>query len=694
MNALLRQLGRWRTRERLVRLVAGGARVLAVSAVVLAVACLADWLYDRYADVPLWLRLLATGGQLALAAGLAVWLVARPVAATPGVDDLAFRAERAIPSFGHRLVTALQLNRPGARTAGMSPALIAEVTREAGEMSARHRLTDLIDYRPVRVGLAVVLPVLLAWGAFAAVNPPLARVLLQRQALLGGDIPRSVALVNVTPEVWPAGAEVKLQYKVTGQWRDDMTGTARVTPDGQPADDYPLTFEKQEEDGSAVFAATLPPSSLPFHFRARLADGRTRSPGRVEFEPPPQVTGVEAWQLLPEYLGSRTADIDGQPVTVPYERYQPKGEVVNALPLSGVRVEATFNKPVARARLIPVERGDANAEVDGKPREPAEMAADRQSAGWTFPTTPRTVGYRIELADVRGFIGPAPARRGVKMLDDRPPEVVLQRESTRNPDPTNFHGQGAAELYEWDFPLAWKEAAQPGEGATGPIQVIYSTNSDLGIGRVNLRYRVIPRGEEVASVHPRDDPHGRVFARHTTARYTPPAGIGRFVPDLGLFEQSFAPEFRPRLKDKLLPTSRVMVEFYPLPSPNAAVEPGELAAGGRYNFDTDGLRKPGGDGTMHKLAVGDTVEVYVEVFDKYALFLEQLAAQKLTDEQRRALPPPRPAGYTREARRKIVVTEDDARALTRARDEKNKKLQDKLREIADDQRGVFQPGKK
>lgn len=677
MNHLLRQLGRWRSRERLVRLLAGGARWLAVVAVVLAAACLADWVYDRYADVPLWLRVSAAVGQLALAAGLAYRLVARPVAHTPDVDDLAFRAEGVIPSFGHRLVTALQLNRPGARTAGMSSVLIAEVTREAGELSARHRLLALVDYRPVWVGLAVVAPVLVAWGGFAAVNPALAGVLLKRQALLGGDIPRSVALENITPEVWPAGAEVVLRYKVTGQWREDMAGTARVTPDGQPTDDYPLAFERREDDG-AVFAATLPPSSLPFAFTARLADGRSRAAGRVEFEPPPQVREVEAWQLLPGYLGGRAAEVDGKTVTVPYERYQPKGEVVNALPLSGVRVEAAFNKPVARAVLIPVTRGEANQEIDGQPLAPAEVAADRQSAGWTFPTSKNLIGYRIELTDARGFVGPAPAKRGVKMLDDKPPEVAFQRESTRNPDPTAFDGQGPPELYEWDIPLAWRPTGVPGEGETGPIQVIYSAQSDLGIGRANLAYRVIPRGEPAESLHPRDDPAGRVFTRLPLARVTADVKpLGRFVPELGLWEKSFAGLGR-------VDRARAKAEFYPLPSPNPATEPGELAAGGRLNFLTDGLRKAGTDGTVHKLAVGDTVEIYVEVFDKYAGYLEG-----------RKLPgPPRPAGYTREARRKVVVTEDDARALTRARDEKNKKLQDKLRDLAEDQRGVFTPGKR
>jgi hypothetical protein len=46
-------------------------------------------------------------------------------------------------------------------------------------------------------------------------------------------------------------------------------------------------------------------------------------------------------------------------------------------------------------------------------------------------------------------------------------------------------------------------------------------------------------------------------------------------------------------------------------------------------------------------------------------------------------------GYTREARRKTVVTEEEARVAMKMRDEQNKRLQDKLRDLAADQANVF-----
>jgi hypothetical protein len=81
---------------------------------------------------------------------------------------------------------------------------------------------------------------------------------------------------------------------------------------------------------------------------------------------------------------------------------------------------------------------------------------------------------------------------------------------------------------------------------------------------------------------------------------------------------------------------------------------------------------PDGSGgfTTAKLEVGDVVELYVEAFDKNPT-------------------PGRAPGHTREARRKIVVTPEDALAAIKMRDEQNRKLQDKLRDLAADQADVF-----
>jgi len=716
MTNLLGQLERWRAVERAVRLVWGAGRWAAIVGTVLAAACLTDWLADRYLgsetwhkfrkatwvfapsvssaeeqwaterlrlhfglrlspdpnvdETPKWLRAGMTGGQVLLAGGLAYLLLLRPWRRTPPVDELASSAEKALPEFGHRLVTAVQLNRPAARTQGMSQVLIAQVTREAGEMAERHNLLKLVDYTRVALAAAVALPVLALWGGFTFARPELAGVLLRRQALMDVEIPRTIHLKNVSQDVWPTGAEVQVRYKVTGSYDRAAVGRLRVEPDGQPEEYYDLTFERDAEDGGAYFGAKLPAASTDFNFGARLGNGRTRGSGRVRFEPPPTAVEIESWQLLPRFLGTR----DGAPDGPVYERQNDgakRGEIVDALPLSAVRIGAAFSKPVRTAALVRIERGEGIRERELPPLAPRAVSEDRTAAEWTFPTTERMIAYRLELVDDRGFVNAVPIRRNVRMLEDRPPAVAFLPETTRHPDPADFEGQGDPRVYEWGDKLPLAEG--------GRMMVIYRARSEQGISRANIRYRVFAKGvasdsypEEIQKIqHPRDDPENKVYERLELKPITADTRVvGHFVPELGLFEKSWEGLTGLKRPERM----KTNIEFYSLPSPALGKVPAALEAGGRYMFEIDGLQKkvPNGSGgvTTAKLELGDTVELFVEVFDKNPT-------------------PNRPAGYTREARLKIVVSPEDAAYAIRMRDEQNKRLQDKLRDLTADQANVF-----
>ena len=169
-----------------------------------------------------------------------------------------------------------------------------------------------------------------------------------------------------------------------------------------------------------------------------------------------------------------------------------RGEVIDALPKSQVLIDAKFNKPVRIARLIPIERavvgklfgirievadvrlfgivirptpgerllrvrrwrGSYESPLNPLEPLPEEAGHDRRSASWGFPTTPRTIGYRIELEDDRGFRNPVPIRRNIRMWLDREPVVTFKPESTRNPDPEDFYGKGNPRDYEWEMALS------------------------------------------------------------------------------------------------------------------------------------------------------------------------------------------------------------------------------------------------
>ena len=559
MAALVHQLRRWQGRERFYRVALAASRWLALVVAGLTACGLLDWTIDRYTDTPRGLRWFLSVAQLALYAVAARYLFAR--LNVPAIDDLATLAERKYPDFGHRLVTSLQLNRPGAKTQGMSAELIASVTREAEAMSERRDLAALADRSRLKTAAIFFAPVLLVVAVCALFLPKLSLVLLSRQAFLNVEIPRRVHLESDTPELWPSGDEVTLRVKVTGEYNLQAVGSARVQPDDQPAETYPLAYDATLPDGSAIYAARLPAGSAPFTYRARLQDGRMRSSGRVRFEPRPVVKEIAAWLVLPAYV-----DPAGKKR---YERFQPQGEVT-ALPGCGLRVEITASKPAKSATVI-VSRRDAAGAESVAVRVPMALDESRQNAAAFLDLPSRASSYRIELMDDNDFANANPPRRGIAMAADDPPRVNLLSEVLKDPKEP-----GPLDDYDVSgMPLV----------LGGQVQIGYAGRSPLGLSSARIMYRVndgdwtpLPLALTLADAEK----------------------LGKFVPELGVFENSG-------------PFGQV--EFYPLPAADADADPAGLEAGGRYSFQTAALLKKTVGGNA-KLEVGDRVEFYVESFDR------------------------------------------------------------------------------
>ena len=136
MTPILRQLKSWQAREWVYSASVAIAAVVLVAVGGIALACTTDNLLDlgSWDGTPFWVRLLMT---LVLVGGTvgATYFAIRSVKA-PSLVALAGRAEAEFTEYDHRLVTALQLNRPDARTAGMSQQLITALTDEALDTTA------------------------------------------------------------------------------------------------------------------------------------------------------------------------------------------------------------------------------------------------------------------------------------------------------------------------------------------------------------------------------------------------------------------------------------------------------------------------------------------------------------------------------------------------------------------------------
>ncbi len=656
MATIRKQLSRLRRRERLLRLSWGVARWLAVVVAALAVACFTDWLIDRWLDTPLRVRVSLLIGQVLLGAWAAQRFVFRPLFHRLRDDDLALWVESKAPAFEHRLISAVQLTRPQAQTRGMSPALIAAVDRQAEERAARLDFRQLLDRQRLRRGLWLGGGVSGACLLLFALDPELVTTLIARQLLVDRDIPRSISLVAISPEVWPAGEGVELRFRVEGVGASAATeGELRIAPVGRRSEVYPLVHERTESDGSALFVARNIHSSVDFGYGAWLGDGRTRKPAFVRFVPRPVVDKQDAWVQLPAYAGLRP---DGSP----YEQHQQRGEITG---LNGTtaRVQARTQKPVKEARLEVLGRPGPRILTHllaldlAQPLGPTGTLAGQVAAGvviaareqkpelavhagpemilrsidltvsvtglrmdGSFELHAEQTGYRIGVKDRHGFANLEPPRRGVRVIGDEPPHVALLPERFAAP------GQSVSEETEVEgLPVPLGEGGQ----TLGSVRIGYTCRDPYGLDRARLRYRV---NEGPWRYLPLQEIRGSEQA-------------GPFDPRQGTFEKT---------------GPRDQIEFHALPSSDLQAVPGRLDGGGRFDFLVRAL--PG-------LKLGDQVEFAVEVFDRNP-------------------DPQRPPGQS-EIRRKEVVTEEEfvARVLQTLQQEA------RIRQLEQKQRGVFdRPG--
>jgi hypothetical protein len=591
-----------RRRERLLALVWGGARWLAVVVGLLLVGALIDWFIDRDRDTPWAVRYAVFGVQAAVAIVTAYWFVLRPQLRRLGDSELALWVEDRAPHLGHRLISAVQLNRPGADTGGMSPELIGVVTGEAERATAGMTFAGIADHGRVRRAAAVLLPVLAVAAVPLVLWPALSVALLERQLLADVEVPHRVQLANLTPEVWPAGEKVKLVYRVTADdIGDDWAGEVVVAPDGQPRDRFPLTFLERDGDGRALFGVELPPASADFVHSARLGDGRSHRPSAVRFVPRPVIERQDAFVLLPASCGVR-------PDGTRYEQPQGRGDVVG-IPGSAVRVSVGVQKPIKTATLevLGPERFDpARPDDDQGPEKVLRtiamtIAPSGQDAEATFDLTPGAAAYRVVVADEYRFANVPPPRRTLRLVPEEPPQVTLLRDSFGPDADTDLEG----------IPVPLGKS----------VRIPYVAHGPYGLGRARILYRVLKKRDSSADVAD-DGPWVALPAPEVAGTDK----LGPFDPKRGVFQNM---------------TYVDRVPFHAVPSPNPMAVLGRTLGGGRYFLETTGLIDPAGK--TAKVKVGDQVEYCVEVVSRSG---EQAAKS--------------------ESRVTTIVSPDDLRAWTRA----------------------------
>lgn len=600
------KLSQLRQREKVQSLAWGLARVLAVVLVVLLLACAIDWVIDRYREVPPFVQVSLLIGQGLLLVGLLAWLVLPPAARSLPDDTMALWVEEKHPRLGHRLISAVQLNRPGADREGMSPELIGLLTREAEAQVRDVDLNRVVDNRRWGWSAAVLGPALILFVLPFLIWPEVFPILLGRQFLSGEEIPRGVYLHPVGPAVWPSNETAQLKVRATGpEAAEHAQGELVIRWDRTdlPQATLPLKRVGQASPEGTYFVADLPASSVGFTYTAFVGDGRLREPASFRYVPRPEVR-EEAYVQLPESCGTT-------PEGTRYENPASAGDV-EGIPGSWVRVHIKVQKAIKRATLHLFTRGPGGIELPAESKT-IPLEKSNQDGDIAFPLlAPVEKGkrgepfsrYTVEVVDEHGFDNRPRPSRTLRLIDEPKPEVVLLPEQflpTKGGIDSRF-----AHLYiHTGMPAL--------EG--GKIRIGYRAFGPYGLGKAVLQYRKLvppPSAEETSSDEKAQPDEGG----------SKEVVQGKFR-DL-ILEEEFQVEFDPRtgknedrgpflvehgVFEKTSPTESV--RFHAVPSQDPA-RLGRFEGGGRYDLELKGLLTP--EGNKLVLQKGDQLEYRVVIY--------------------------------------------------------------------------------
>ena len=270
-----------RRRERLLTFAWGLACWVSIVLVLLLMGGLIDWLIDRQRDTPLNLRIGIACVQVFIAIIAGLWFLVWPQIRRLPDTTLALWVEDKLPTFEHRLISAVQFNQPGAQVHGMSVESITVVTREAEQEARRLAFRKIADHARLKWAILVLTPVLLLAAAPFLLWPELSFALFRRLAFESVEIPHSVSLASISPKAWLIGETIPIRYRVTGEFDDEMKGKLFVTPEGQPTDTYELTFyENRTDPETGQRYGVLAPTSIPPPWMWFIRRGwRTAAPG-------------------------------------------------------------------------------------------------------------------------------------------------------------------------------------------------------------------------------------------------------------------------------------------------------------------------------------------------------------------------------------------------------------------------------
>ncbi|PAY21474.1 polyketide synthase [Rhodopirellula sp. SM50] len=360
-------------------------------------------------------------------------------------DSLALLVERHHPQLAGRLVTAVQLSRPGRTGDSHSPDLLRLVHREASESVDEVDPGRVFRMQPLIQKAALAGPLLLLALMFAAYSPSAfaraaARLTLLSDArwprrarleMVGVDLP-TVSASNIQDSDpqriefengvmrLPTGSSGILRIRASAEDAEVPSAcTVYYETDDGTRGQSNMRRVGRQRDGYQAFVLDGPPLSnlaSSFSFSIQGLDDRLVD-YRIEAAEPPAISAMNVKIRYPDYLrdsATSTATDESE-----YDFETPYQAGLRISEGSGVTLEAVSSLPLGDVDVV--------LESDGQETRVTDLtyADDRQSVRLKLDTFDNPTAIRIVPSDPDGISAQAPFRYFLGAILDEPPSVSL-----------------------------------------------------------------------------------------------------------------------------------------------------------------------------------------------------------------------------------------------------------------------------
>lgn len=395
----------------IVSLISGISLAVAALLGILAVTMIIDWLIE----LSYLTRAAALIANLSISGYLLVRYAIMPVIFGPDDETVSLWVEAQEPAFASRLISTVQLTRPGAMEEGFSRSMCAALIRQTEILAEPVEFTRVIATDRMGRNAAIAVGVVVLGLIGLAVGGEPAGDLLKRALLVPGvDVPRKTRVIMDEDELLVARG-------------DDLTLTARA--EGIIPDEGQIVIEHASgrtqvipmpavEGQYGQFARTIQGVQESFTYRVHLNDGRSGS-RHVRAEERPAVADLSIEQIFPAYTG------------LPQIRRAP-GDL-SILEGSRLVLRVRASKPVARsgrgepANYVHLHGSDARYRLEHDSSDPTMLiAVDGDQRSIPLPKFPhRTTGFSIHLTDELGLTSKDPTVYRIDLIPDRAPTVRI-----------------------------------------------------------------------------------------------------------------------------------------------------------------------------------------------------------------------------------------------------------------------------